>query len=195
MRRFPQEFESLAEVVERLEFARFSTDAAHRAVRDILRDRRYLKRLTWVDATSGAIVGHEQTHVVAAPGLDEIDWETSSFKNQLPDSRGRRIEKIEVLIADVKWYLNAAELSADVGRSVTASPSISPDVRDGPAQKAGRGKGSYQSPGLPSQKPLVKQRFAVTGNGFQHRVWPEARKLAGLQPVAPPGAKKSSHDP
>jgi hypothetical protein len=201
--RLPQEFESLSEVLERLELAGFSTDGAQRAVRDILRDRRYLKRLSWADTTTGAIVGDELTRVVAAPSLDEVNWETSSF--QLPDSRGRRLAKIEVLIADVKWYLNRAELSADVGRSVRASPPISPDVREGPAQKLAGESGAIKALAshlkdhkdmtrVDAKNWLVQQRFAVTGDGFQFRVWPEARKLAGLQPVAPPGRKKKSSD-
>jgi hypothetical protein len=102
MGRPPQEFESLSEVVERLELAGLSTDRAHRAVRDILRDRRYLKMLFWAD--SGAIT-HQLVRVVEAPSVDEIDWETSSFKSQLLDSPGRRLLKIGILLADLMWYL------------------------------------------------------------------------------------------
>jgi hypothetical protein len=199
--RLPQEFESLSEVVERLELAGFLTDGAQRAVRDILRDRRYLKRLSWADTTTGAIVGYELTRVVAAPSLDEINWETSSF--QLPDNRGRRLAKIEVLIADVKWYLNRVELSPDVGRSVRASPPISPNVREGAAEKLAGESGAIKALAshlkdhrdmtrVEAKKWLVQQRFALTAHGFQSRVWPEARKLAKLQPIAPPGRKKKS---
>jgi hypothetical protein len=135
--------------------------------------------------------------------MDEINWETSSFKNQLPDSRSRRLAKIEVLIADVKWYLNRAEFSADAGRSVTASPSISPEVREGPAQKLAGESGAIKALAshlkdhpdmkrVDAKNWLVQQRFAVNPRGFQTRVWPEARRLAGLAPVAPPGAKKKS---
>ena len=204
MRRLPEEFESLSEVVERLELAGFSTDRAHRAVRDILRDRRYLKRLSWVDKATGAIT-HQLVHVVGAPSVDEINWNTSSFKNQSPDSRGRRLAKIEILIADLKWYLKGGELSADPGEPVRASPStLEPkEVHEGSAQTAAGETAAIKALAshLKSHRDirradakdwLVQQRFALTGRGFQNRVWPEARKLAELQPNAPPGAKKKS---
>ena len=199
MTRLPHEFESLSEVVRRLEIVGLSTYTARRAVRDMLRDRRYLKRLSWVDAATGAFIGDQLVRVVSAPSLDEIDWETSVFRNQLPDNRGRRLGRIEVLIADVKWYLNRPELSADVG-AVGATPS---NVRGGPAEKlagesaaikalASHIKDHLDITRAAAQKWLVKQGFAVTGRGFQQRVWPEARDLAGLEAIAPRGAKKKS---
>jgi hypothetical protein len=192
MQRLPEEFESLSEVVERLELAGFSTDGAQRAVRDILRDRRYSKRLSWADATTGAIVHHQLTRVVAAPNLDEINWETSSFKNQLPDSRGRRLAKIEVLIADVKWYLNRAELSADVRRSASDSPSKLAGERAAIKALGSHLEDHRDVTRAKAKEWLVNQRFALTVDGFQNRVWPEARKLAGLPPIALPGRKKKS---
>jgi hypothetical protein len=200
MRRLPQEFESLSEVVERLELAGLSTDRARRAVRDMLRDRRYRKRLCWVDAATGAFIGDQIVPVVGASSLDEIDWETSSLKNQLPDSRGRRLGKIEVLIADVKWYLHPTELLAGVGPTPSS-------VHGGLAQKLAGERAAIEAlashlknhPDITraaAQTWLVQQRFAVTDRGFQYRVWPEARKLAGLRAMAPRGAKKkSSHSP
>jgi hypothetical protein len=194
MRRLPEEFESLSEVVERLELAGFSTDGAQRAVRDILRDRRYLKGLSWADTTTGVIVSFEHARVIAAPSLDEIDWETSCFRNQLLDSRGRRLAKIEVLIADVKWYLDQRELSADVAGSARGSLSTQKLAGESAAIKAlgSHLKDHREMTRANAKQWLSEQRFAVTNDGFQNRVWPEARKLAGLPPIAPPGRKKKS---
>jgi hypothetical protein len=204
MPRFPQEFESLVEVVERLRLAGLSTDRAHREVRDILRDRRYRKRLSWVDPATGAI-DYELVRVVAAPSLDEIDWETSSLKNQVPDSRGRRLVKIEVLIADLKWYLKGGEFSAGPGGPGRASPSTTEpqDVHEGSPQRLAGERAAIKAlasylkshPNITRADAtnwLVQERFAVKPRGFQFRVWPEARKLAGLPPIAPAGAKKKS---
>ena len=205
MRRLPQEFEWLSEVVERLELAGFSTDRARRAVRDFLRDRRFLKSLSWVDTATGAIT-HQSVRVVGLASVDEINWETSSFKNQLPDGQGKRLDKIGVLLADLRWYLKGgAKLSADPEGPVGSSLSIlePKDAHGGSAQRlAGEGvaiealashlKSHPDITRADAKKWLVQQAFAVNSRGFQNRVWPEARKRAGLTPIAPPGAKKKS---
>jgi hypothetical protein len=200
MGRLPQEFESLSEVVERLELAGFSTDRAHRAVRDILRDRCYLKMLFWAD--TGAIT-HQLVRVVEAPSVDEIDWETSSFKSQLLDSPGRRLLKIGILLADLMWYLKGGELSADPVGSVRASTLDPKDVHEGSAQTVAAEKAAIKALAshLKSRRDITRadatnwlrqQAFAISHRGFQFRVWPEARKLAGLDAIARPGAKKKS---
>ena len=136
MRR-PGEFESLSDVVERLEQEGFSTDKAHRAIRDILHDRRYMKRLSWADTATGAVTDYELVRVVGAPSVDDIGWEISSFKIPRLDGRGRRLEKIEVLIADLRWYLKGGELSGDPRGPTRAPPSASEpkDVHEGSAQR------------------------------------------------------------
>jgi hypothetical protein len=205
MRRLPQEFESLSEVVERLEFAGFSTERAYRAVRDILRDRRYLKRLSWADTDTGAITD-QFVRVVGVASVDEVNWETSSFKNQLPDGRGKRLDKIGVLLADLRWYLEGgAKLFADREGPVRTSPSIvePKDVHERSARRLAGERAAIKAlashlkshPDITragATKWLVQQAFAVNPRGFQFRVWPEARRLAGLPPIAPPGAKKKS---
>jgi hypothetical protein len=186
MRRRPEEFESESEVIERLELAGLSKDRARRAVRDMLPDRRYLKRVVWVDRATGAFISDQLVRV--APRLDEINR----------DSGGTRHAKIEILIADVKWYLDRTELLADVG-AVGATPS---NVR-GPAEKlagesaaikalASHLKDHRDITRVAAREWLVKQGFAVSGRGFQQRVWPEARDLAGMEAIAPRGAKRKS---
>jgi hypothetical protein len=39
-------------------------------------------------------------------------------------------------------------------------------------------------------KDACKDRFGISGRGYQFRVWPAARKLAGLTKRARPGPKK-----
>jgi hypothetical protein len=204
MRR-PGEFESLSDVVERLEQQGFSTDKAHRAIRDILRDRRYLKRVSWADAATGAVTDYELVRVVGAPSVDDISWNTSSFKNPRLDGRGRRLEKIEVLISDLKWYSKWEELSGDPRGPTRASPpALEPkDVHEGSAQRVAGERAAIKALAshlknhtditrADARKWLVQQGFAVNPRGFQFRVWPEGRTLAGLLPIAPPGAKKKS---
>jgi hypothetical protein len=137
--------------------------------------------------------------------VDEINWKTSSFNNQLLDSRERRLDKIGVLIADLRWYLKGEELSPDPVGPARASPStLEPkDVheRSAPTVAGERAAIKALAAYLKSQPDiaradakrwLLKQGFTANPRGFQFRVWPEARKLAGLLPMAPPGAKKKS---
>ena len=202
MRR-PGEFESLSDVVERFEEEGFSTDKAHRAIRDILRDRRYMKRLSWADTATGAVTDYQLVRVVGAPSVDDISWNTSSFKNPWLD--GRRLEKIEVLIADLRWYSKGGELSGAPRGPTRAPPSASEpkDVHEGSAQRVAGERAAIKALAshlknhtditrADARKWLVQQGFAVNPRGFQFRVWPEGRTLAGLLPIAPPGAKKKS---
>jgi hypothetical protein len=205
MRRRPEEFEPLSEVVERLELAGFSTEGAHRAIRDILRDRRYQKIVSWADTATGAIT-YQMVSLVGAPSVDEINWKTSSFNNQLLDSRERRLDKIGVRIADLRWYLKGGELSPDPVGPVRASPSTLElkDVHETSAQTVAGERAAIKAlathlgshPDITradAKRWLLKQEFAVNPRGFQFRVWPEARRLAGLPPIAPPGPRRNRH--
>ena len=202
MRR-PGEFKSLSDVVERFEEEGFSIDKAHRAIRDILRDRRYMKRLSWADTVTGAVTDYQLVRVVGAPSVDDISWNTSSFKNPWLD--GRRLEKIEVLIADLRWYSKGGELSGAPRGPMRAPPSASEpkDVHEWSAQRVAGERAAIKALAshlknhtditrADARKWLVQQGFAVNPRGFQFRVWPEGRTLAGLLPMAPPGAKKKS---
>jgi hypothetical protein len=54
----PKKFGSLSDAVKLLESEGFSTNRAHRAICDVLDDRRFLKRLLWAEreTPSGVIV-------------------------------------------------------------------------------------------------------------------------------------------
>ena len=97
------------------------------------------------------------------------------------------------------------ELSADPGIPVRASPSTfePKEVHEGSAQTAAGETAAIKAlashlkshPDITradAKNWLLKQAFAINPRGFQFRVWPEARRQAGLPPIAPPGAKKKS---
>ena len=78
-------------------------------------------------------------------------------------------------------------------------------IRDGSPANSGQEKAATRAlAAFLNGKPDVTRADAadwchagglkLTKRGFQSRVWPEARKQAGLSPTAPPGRKaKSSH--
>jgi hypothetical protein len=111
----------------------------------------------------------------------------------------------QVADLEVQTHLTEGELSAGPVGPVSASTSpLNPnDVDSGPAHRGAGERAAIKALAghLKSHRDLTRaeatnwlatQKFAVSGRGFQSRVWPEARRQAGLTSIAPPGAKKKS---
>jgi hypothetical protein len=188
----PKKFESLSDAVRRLESKGFTRKRAQRAICDVLYDRRFLKRLLWAEReTPSAIVVRPQ-HLRRLGGVsspaDDIDWETSSLKRPLLNSRGKRLVKIEIQVSDVSWYLEGGDLSASTkptsGEETGAIRALSAQLSKNKDMKVADAKAWCASEG-----------YELSGNGFTYRVWPKAREAAGLSLKAPPGRKPKSLRP
>jgi hypothetical protein len=187
----PKKFGSLSDAVKLLEAEGFSTNRAHRAICDVLDDRRFLKRLLWAEreTPSGVIVLPQLVRRlggVSSPG--DVDWETSSLKRPLLGSRRRRLVKIEIQISDIAWYLKWGDLSARTKSSVAeekgAINALAFHLSKNKDMKFGDAKAWCASEG-----------YELSGYGFRYRVWPKAREAAGLSLKAPPGRKPKSLRP
>jgi hypothetical protein len=189
MRPRPPEFESLAEVIKRLELAKFTAHGARSAVCDILNDRRYLKRLHWADMASGVIVNRQIVRRLNIPTPNDINFETSSVKKPRLNNLGQVVAKIEIRISDITWYLSWRDLSPDVSAATSADERAAikalahylpsdPDMKRDDAEEWCRSNG-----------------YQLSHNGFRFRVWPQARVGAGLRPIALPGRKPKTSRP
>jgi hypothetical protein len=187
----PEKFESLSDAVKQLESAGFTRQRAQRAICDALYDRRFLKRLLWAEreTPSGVIVQPQLVRRlggVSSPG--NIDWETSSLKRPLLDSRGKRLVKIEIQISDVTWYLNWGDLSA--------RPKVTGAEETGAIKALAFHLGKNKDMTFGDAKAwCASEGYGLSGDGFRYRVWPKAREAAGLSLKAPPGRKPKSLRP
>ena len=103
-----KKFESLSDAVKRLESKGFTRKRAQREICDALDERRYLKRLLWAERETPSGIVVRPQHFRRLGGVSspaDIDWETSSLKRPLLNSRGKRLVKIEIQVSDVTWYL------------------------------------------------------------------------------------------
>jgi hypothetical protein len=193
MRRgIPKKFESLSDAVKQLESEGFTKKRAQRAICDLLYDRRFLKRMLWAEreeTPSGIIVRPQHVRRlggVSSPG--DINWEISSLKRPLLDSRGRRLVKIEIQVSDVTWYLNWRDLSArtkSTGAEETgAVKALAFHLSKNNDMKFSDAKAWCTSEG-----------YNLSGDGFRYRVWPKAREAARLPMKARPGRKPKSLPP
>jgi hypothetical protein len=111
-----------------------------------------------------------------------IDWAHSRPKNKWPSYYGRGhlvpIAKIEVLTKDVSRVLGEGDFEAAATQALAIQLKRKPDTKRDDAKVW-----------------CVGQGFALSGRGFQFRVWPDARKLAGLSQIAPSGRKPKSLRP
>jgi hypothetical protein len=186
-----KKFKSLSDAVKWLESKGFTRKTAQRKICDALDDRRYLKRLLWAEReTPRGIVGRPQ-HLGRLGGVSspaDIDWETSSLKRPLLNSRGKRLVKIEIQISDITWYFEEGDLSGSTkptsGEEASAIRALSSQLRKNKDMKFDDAKAWCASAG-----------YELSGNGFTYRVWPKAREAAGLPPKAPPGRKPKSLGP
>jgi hypothetical protein len=123
---------------------------------------------------------------VSSPG--DIDWETSSLKKPLLDSRGKRLVKIEIQVSDVTWYLNSEDLSARMkstgAEEAGAIKALAFHLSKNRDMKFGDARAWCASEG-----------YELSGDGFRYRVWPRGREAAGLSLKTPPGRKPKSLGP
>ena len=186
-----KKFESLSDAVKQLESEGFTRKRAQRAICDMLYDRRFLKRLLWAEreTPSGVIVPQQLVRRlggVSSPG--NIDWEISSLKRPLLDSRGKRLVKIEIQISDVTWYLNWGDLS---GRTQVTGAEETGAIRALSVQLSKNKDMKVDD----AKAWCASQGYELSGDGFRYRVWPKAREAAGLSLKAPPGRKPKSLGP
>ena len=192
MRRgIPKKFESLSDAVKQLESEGFTRMRAQRNICDMLNDRQFLKRLLWAEreTPSGFIVRPQHVRrLVGVSGPGDIDWETSSLKRPLLDSRGKQLIKIEIQVSDVAWYLEGGDLSASTkptgGEETGAIRGLSLQLRKNKDMKF-----------TDAVVWCASQGYELTGKGFRYRVWPKAREAAELEPRAPRGRKRKSLPP
>ena len=186
-----KKFESLSDAVKRLESKGFTRKRAQREICDTLDERRYLKRLLWAERETPSGIVVRAQHVRRLGGVSspaDIDWETSSLKRPLLNSRGKRLVKIEMQVSDVTWYLKGGDLSASTqptgGEETGAIRALSAQLSKNKDMKVDDAKAWCASEG-----------YGLSGNGFRYRVWPKAREAAGLSLKAPPGRKPKSLGP
>ena len=187
----PKKFKSLSDAVKQLESEGFTRKRAQRVICDVLCDRRFLKRLLWAERETPTVVILPPQLVrrlggVSSPG--NIDWETSSLKRLLLDSRGKQLVKIEIQISDVTWYLAWGDLSGRTkvtgAEETGAIKALAFHLSKNKDMKFGDAKAWCASEG-----------YGLSGNGFRYRVWPKAREAAGLSLKASPGRKPKSLRP
>jgi hypothetical protein len=186
-----KKFESLSDAVKRLEWKGFTRKIAQRKICDALDERRYLKRLLWAERETPSGIVVRAQHVRRLGGVSspaDIDWETSSLKRPLLNSRGKRLVKIEIQVSDVTWYFEGGDLSGSTkptgGEEAGAIRALSSQLRKNKDMKVDDAKAWCASAG-----------YGLSGNGFRYRVWPKAREAAGLSLKAPPGRKPKSLGP
>ena len=186
-----KKFESLSDAVKRLEWKGFTRKIAQRKICDALDERRYLKRLLWAERETPSGIVVRAQHVRRLGGVSspaDIDWETSSLKRPLLNSRGKRLVKIEIQVSDVTWYFEGGDLSGSTkptgGEEAGAIRALSSQLRKNKDMKVDDAKAWCASEG-----------YELSGYGFRYRVWPKAREAAGLSLKAPPGRKPKSLRP
>jgi hypothetical protein len=186
-----KKFESLSDAVKRLESKGFTRKRAQRKICDALDERRYLERLLWAERETPSGIVVRPQHLRRLGGVSspaDIDWETSSPKRPLLNSRGKRLVKIEIQVSDVTWYLKGGDLSASTqptgAEETGAIKALSSQLRINKEMKFADAKAWCASEG-----------YELTGKGFRYRVWPRAREGADLKPRALPGRKPKSSRP
>ena len=186
-----KKFESLSDAVKQLESKGFTRREPSAPFATCSMIRGYLKRLLWAERETPSGVVIRPQHVRRLGGVSspaDIDWETSSLKRPLLDSRGKRLVKIEIQVSDVTWYLNWGDLSArtkSTGAEETgAIKALASHLSKNKDMKFGDAEAWCASEG-----------YELSGDGFRYRVWPKAREAAGLSPKAPPGRKQKSLRP
>jgi hypothetical protein len=186
-----KKFESLSDAVKRLESKGFTRKRAQRKICDALDERRYLERLLWAERETPSGIVVRPQHLRRLGGVSspaDIDWETSSLKRPLLNSRGKRLVKIEIQVSDVSWYLEGGDLSASTkptgGEETGAIRALSAQLSKNKEMKVNDAKAWCASEG-----------YELSGYGFRYRVWPKAREAAGLSLKAPPGRKPKSLRP
>jgi hypothetical protein len=130
-----------------------------------------------------------------------MDWQNSRPKRSWPDTTVPyrfRVALILLSSADVIKVLcggnNPKEQRIHPKGNHYDSPATSGGEKEAARALAAFLKGNPDVIRAKAADWCHAEGFRFTSRGFQFRVWPEARKQAGLSPTAPPGRKaKSSH--
>jgi hypothetical protein len=151
----------------------------------------------------GKVIPNPLPGVVGIPrdiSPNEMDWQNSRPKGSWPDARVPpyrfRVALILLSSADVIEVLcggkNPSEQSSHPKGIRYDSPAISGIEKAATRALAAFLKGNPDVTRTKAADWCRAQGFSLTKRGFQFRVWPEARKQAGLSATALPGRKPKS---
>jgi hypothetical protein len=124
---------------------------------------------------------------------EDLDWERSCFK--VPKRIAVRPD-----MGPMEWNVSLELCSADVTTVLCARPSLEANAERRTAARetaaikalADHLRSKADVTRQDARSWLTSQGFDVSQRGFQSRIWPEARRRAGLEPLAAPGRKPAS---
>jgi len=205
---YTPDWETLADALQRVMATGLTEDKAKKDICSALAEQKIRVQVTIAD-TEVIRRGETRTAGVRIPPQlvpDDFDWVLSrplkpwligpatvaEIYLSVYGSESQRIASIKLFRADVTQVLCGSEHANN-------KPEKKPTTTAAQERAAIKALASYlkANPDLDLKRDDVlawceKNGFALTKRGFQNRVWPQARKEAGLVSRAPPGRKRKS---
>jgi hypothetical protein len=203
---YTPDWEALADVLQRVKSTGLTEDEARRDVCLALSDQKIRVQVRIADTEAGMRGETRSAGIVVPRDLapDDFDWVLSrplkpwligpasvaEHYFSVSGTESRRIALIKLFRADVTNVLCGGERA---NNNFEKKPTTTA-AQESAAIKA-LASHLKTNPDLKRATALTwckENGFAVTGRGFQARVWPQARKDADLDPIAAPGRKRKS---